>query len=53
MPKRKLSSYEKAMKEAKKEYDEQMALGWRARADKVLDWAMPRPSAAVMKKAGK
>jgi len=51
MPKRKLSTYEKLMKEAKQEYDALQKVGWKVRADQVLDYAMPRPSAAVMNKA--
>jgi hypothetical protein len=51
MPKKKLTSYQKLMKEAKQEYDALQKLGWKVRAEAVLDYAMPRPSANVMRKA--
>jgi acyl-coenzyme A synthetase/AMP-(fatty) acid ligase len=50
MPKS-LTTYQKLMREAKQEYDALQKLGWKVRADKVLDYALPRPSAAVMNKA--
>jgi hypothetical protein len=51
MPKKKLTTYQKLMQEAKQEYDALQKLGWRVRAEAVLDYAMPRPSANVMNKA--
>jgi acyl-coenzyme A synthetase/AMP-(fatty) acid ligase len=50
MPKS-LTTYQKLMREAKQEYDALQKLGWKVRADKVLDYALPRPSASVMNKA--